>query len=691
MSSSFDYRAHARQAIKERREFLDYFYLLSSYDEAERLSAAWALCSFLEASQMAYLGLPSEDRGASELCPDLEYSFQRLIGGLFTNEDAARQGFSVALVELLSQIDQLSLQQFFQMFTKTADDVELQDGRKPSWLFGVVFGMMSLLRCSRLTREAVAASAQLRSLLVEVVRRLLSTAEEKWYVDELCSTLIVRVIFLLVPSAGPTAANGLPSASRSDSKSRLSESQEGAKLATLRDEILPLLYTRFSEDVNDWTPNTLLLALVAETMLGRDASRLLGDCFQAAKWRSHTKPGVALPAIFSPLNFEQLGRILKKSSRVHPAIHSIWPYLLLRLFSKRPPAWHDLYNLVWIGNSSPDEFSSTLLAPFSADVRLESRLLFLQKIFYDVLGATQSTTPQHYLAYSLIERLLPILTPDATTALLTSRFWRPFIDHLQVDPKNSSRLHLKAVALLKAILKTAKKDVTSCFSLFVSLVSSGEGQRAALIPADESGKRTLYNALLRRLDSSSIDTFVASMINQRFFDDSTAIRYSQQALTSTSENARHLRLRKLWVIDQLLQLVRQVELMRQPTVLCSQLPIKIVSFLLYIALFQPASADQRKTKQHKAIASYLPWTGVLQADGPALIPFAPSLFEIFQPQEEIIRTHAWGRLVAIVTDLSFFRATLLKTEQASEVASLQDWNRTLLELYVKFAKVFPLR
>src|SRR3989338_2435874 len=66
MSSSFDYRAHARQAIKERREFLDYFYLLSSYDEAERLSAAWALCSFLEASQVAYLGLPSEDRGAAE-------------------------------------------------------------------------------------------------------------------------------------------------------------------------------------------------------------------------------------------------------------------------------------------------------------------------------------------------------------------------------------------------------------------------------------------------------------------------------------------------------------------------------------------------------------------------------------------------------------------------------------------------
>ena len=77
---------------------LDWFYRLVDTNASTRHSAAVAIAEHLESAQRAH----EEHSGGTSQCPDLEYALKRLIRGLASPRDCARQGFGAALSTVLA-------------------------------------------------------------------------------------------------------------------------------------------------------------------------------------------------------------------------------------------------------------------------------------------------------------------------------------------------------------------------------------------------------------------------------------------------------------------------------------------------------------------------------------------------------------------------------------------------------------
>ena len=73
---------------------LSFFWDLASVEADKRVTAAVSLISVLQQAQ-------SEAATAGVACTDLAYAIRRLVRGLASPRDGARQGFGAALVELL--------------------------------------------------------------------------------------------------------------------------------------------------------------------------------------------------------------------------------------------------------------------------------------------------------------------------------------------------------------------------------------------------------------------------------------------------------------------------------------------------------------------------------------------------------------------------------------------------------------
>ena len=76
------------------RPFLECFYALADLDEAIRSSATKDLVAHLAKGEV-----DEEDMGAGSV--DLSYAVKRLVRGLCSSRGAARQGFTLALSEVL--------------------------------------------------------------------------------------------------------------------------------------------------------------------------------------------------------------------------------------------------------------------------------------------------------------------------------------------------------------------------------------------------------------------------------------------------------------------------------------------------------------------------------------------------------------------------------------------------------------
>ena len=87
---------------------LQQFWGLASLDPTKRISACQNLINELIKSQHKH-------NKQSEMCADLSYSVKRLVRGVLSSRDAARQGFALALVELLLEFDVVNTKSVFEM------------------------------------------------------------------------------------------------------------------------------------------------------------------------------------------------------------------------------------------------------------------------------------------------------------------------------------------------------------------------------------------------------------------------------------------------------------------------------------------------------------------------------------------------------------------------------------------------
>ncbi|PWA14606.1 hypothetical protein CCH79_00017613 [Gambusia affinis] len=140
--------------LQQNRVFLDFFWDLANPDQEVRLQAVENLIQYLKTENKA---------------DELEYTFKRLVDGLAHTRETARPGFSLALGQVLSAFEDISLQS---ILDKIKEKHNLQAAKRKlarNAMFGNLFGVIALHQSGRLVKEpqVVLGCVQLLQCLIQ--------------------------------------------------------------------------------------------------------------------------------------------------------------------------------------------------------------------------------------------------------------------------------------------------------------------------------------------------------------------------------------------------------------------------------------------------------------------------------------------------------------------------------------------
>ncbi|KAF0466643.1 DNA-directed DNA polymerase [Gigaspora margarita] len=178
----------------------DYFWELASLDSSIRKKAASELITHLyEKFNNSKANIDSTDDfndfpKVTELLeklfgPEIAYSLIRLTRGLASPRAGARQGFALALTELLANLDRITFKIIITLIDEACPISASKDQEGLDIIFGRVFGYMAIIRSGILWRESSSEKDY-----CETINGLLACAKCKPYVKEACYHIIISSI-----------------------------------------------------------------------------------------------------------------------------------------------------------------------------------------------------------------------------------------------------------------------------------------------------------------------------------------------------------------------------------------------------------------------------------------------------------------------------------------------------------------
>ncbi|XP_014264744.3 myb-binding protein 1A-like protein [Maylandia zebra] len=157
--------------LQQNRVFLDFFWDLAKPDQEVRLKAVENLIQYLKTNN-------KED--------ELEYTFKRLVDGLAHTRETARPGFSLALGQVLSAFEDVSLQS---ILNRIKEKHNLQGAKKKfsrNAMFGNVFGVLALHQSNRLSKEP--------QVVLGCVQLLQSLSQHKQHLKDLPTKTMMDIL-----------------------------------------------------------------------------------------------------------------------------------------------------------------------------------------------------------------------------------------------------------------------------------------------------------------------------------------------------------------------------------------------------------------------------------------------------------------------------------------------------------------
>ncbi|KAL6218385.1 hypothetical protein ACLB2K_011599 [Fragaria x ananassa] len=409
---------------------------LASADAAVREAAVEALATELMEVQRAYEGLENKellegggvkleaekDDGLNDCAPSLRYALRRLIRGVSSSRECARQGFAVGLTMLGSTIRSIKVDSLLKLivdFLEVTSSMKGQEQRDR--LLGRLFAYGALGRSGRLVEEWVSDRNTLH--IKEFTSLLIALASKKRYLQEPAVSVILDLIEKLPPEA-------------------------------LLIHVLeaPGLHEWFEGAIEIGNPDALLLALKIGEKVSVDSARfgkLLPDPFVPNK-------------LFSAEHLSSLANSLKESTFCQPRIHSVWPVLVNILLPERVLQTEDA---VSISNSlkkhkknrkssSSDEDIAKNFQCF-CEVIIEGSLLpsshDRKHLAFDVLLLLLPRLPASYipicLSYKVVQCMTDVLpTTDAWLKKIVQNFIKTLSDWVGDDD-------VKRVSVIMALQK----------------------------------------------------------------------------------------------------------------------------------------------------------------------------------------------------------------------------------------------
>ncbi|KAF9582128.1 DNA-directed DNA polymerase [Lunasporangiospora selenospora] len=388
---------------------LPLFGILASLDASERDAAALTLIKALAVLQNSHVcdidrstlsGKDITEEKLNQLChPDVIYALKRLVRGLPSDREAARQGFSLALTELLIGLDFLTVNIVLELLLRFTEITSSLKGKEErNQMFGRIFGFMSIVQSNMLSRPTTTDED-----IKQIVDDLAQYSQDKSYLAECCHQVLVGMI--------PQIVNRPQS-------------------------IKYIVHKLFSESGGVYTPDQLNVAITLKDQLDAVNKQLSkGD---QINWMSVLGKPWKNAAILHPSNLKFLGLLLKESSSTDEGtqasatwrqhLHPVWDRVLAFYFDSSMPsaskahiaAFNDFWNVV---------VDSTLFDPKSSHER-------------------------RYWGFQLFEKVLPMLNKDQIPQVLTANFMRCFINNLSSEDRFLNKAAKHTMAAMHATANT---------------------------------------------------------------------------------------------------------------------------------------------------------------------------------------------------------------------------------------------
>ena len=282
-------------------QILDCFWKLASVETGTRERATLTLLDALRDSEGKFRTLLPKNEGKTgydsseeslrlKFSSDLIYSLKRLIRGLSSSRDGARQGFATALTEVLRMILDIGETISVSLLLRWLDSAtEVSKSAKSSGErhahFGALFGIMALEKSGILSQPACTTTDDLET----IIKRLLKISGKKFYFRELVLEITLQIQAIL---------------------------KERGCVAIVEEYIVPIL----TEET--YSPETLLLAIHLE------------DMFPSLPWKTILSKSGLRSKIIQEKNLEIIAAIMKGTIQAHPRVHIAWNYLIASIPTK---------------------------------------------------------------------------------------------------------------------------------------------------------------------------------------------------------------------------------------------------------------------------------------------------------------------------------------------------------------------
>ncbi|XP_022103736.1 myb-binding protein 1A-like protein isoform X2 [Acanthaster planci] len=281
------FQKHPERQSKQDKQLLETFWDLAATLDGKRVGAAGRLIDIVSRRQADHQrdGTASMTATPEALCEEVQYTLKRLIRGLASPRKGARQGYAMALAQLLEHIEQITLGDVFKLIKEHLETKGLKSEEKQC-LFGKAFAYLSIIQSGKLQKEDGRFSA-------EVIRQLQNLCVQKGFLEDICFRAVIDLI------------------SRS-------------KLVAFEEDIWPTLQRELRQGWGSCNPYTLAMLAACK----RTFPSIVDKKFMQKHWE-HAD-------LLDASNLPYIARIIANSTTTsHPHPHAVCDILLSWVLEKR--------------------------------------------------------------------------------------------------------------------------------------------------------------------------------------------------------------------------------------------------------------------------------------------------------------------------------------------------------------------
>ncbi|KAL6545842.1 hypothetical protein OROGR_009716 [Orobanche gracilis] len=470
---------------------------LAAADDTIREAAARMLVTELREVQNAYEKLENKnvvgdkskleaekDDSLDNCAPSVRYAVRRLIRGVSSSRECARQGFALGLTILVGTVSSIKLESLLKLIVTLLEVTSSMKGQEArDCLLGRLFAYGALARSGKLTEEWI--SDNNTSLIKEFSGLLIALAAKKRYLQESGIAVILEMV-----------------------EKNTSQLPVEAVLHHVLEA--PGLQEWFEGATAVGNPDALLLALRVQEKIGVDfkCGKLLPSPYSKS-------------SLFTAKHLSVIGNCLKESTFCQPRLHSVWPVLVSNLLPDVVQDIDSSSGLVSVKKHKKSrKFGST-----DEDTERNLRCFFEVTIECLLLSSSHD---RKKLAFDILLLLLPKLPASCVHILLSNKVVQCLMDILATK---DSWLFKVAQYFLKELSDWVVQDDVRRVEVIVALQKHSNGKFDCL-----TRSKTVKDLMSDFENESGCIIFVQSLMAMFLDEEHSSEEPSDQSQT-TDDNS----------------------------------------------------------------------------------------------------------------------------------------------------------